>query len=76
MISCLIRFTVMPKIDHDGDEYLEIRIVYDGDVKKLDLDWTVGMARLMEPELLEIGVIGIPSRRFIEKSDWAAGPPK
>ena len=67
---------VNQKVDHDGDEYLEIRIIYDGDVKKLDLDWTLSMGRLMEPALLEIGVAELPSRAFIEKSDWEAGPPK
>ncbi len=67
---------VNQKVDHDGEEYLEIRIIYDGDVKNLALDWTISMARLMEPALLEIGVTGIPSRRFVEKSDWEAGPPK
>ena len=64
------------KVDHDGDEFLEIRIIYDGDAKNLDLDWTLSMGRLMEPALLKIGVAELPSRAFIEKSDWEAGPPK
>ena len=67
---------VKEKVDHCDEEYLEIYVIYDGDYEKLDLDWTISMGRQMRPALAEIGVSGILSRSFIEKSEWEAGPPK
>ena len=39
---------VIPRIDQYGDEYLEIKVVYDGDMQKLDpgLDRGVGLANV------------------------------
>ena len=34
---------VIPKIDLDGDEYLHIYMVYDGDAKLLDPSWDIGI---------------------------------
>ena len=64
------------KVDywHQGEEYLEISIIYDGDYHKLDPGWS--LFRRIEPDLLAIGVDGIPSYLFCEKSEWEAGPPK
>ena len=35
---------VMSRIDQYGDEYVEIKVVYDGDMKNLDPGWTVGLS--------------------------------
>ena len=68
---------VMSRIDQYGDEYLEIKVVYDGDVKALDPGWTVGMEWRTWDALDKIGAPGLPaSYGFVEKSDWEAGPPK
>ena len=67
---------VEPKIDHEGIDYLEIFVIYDGDYHKLDPLWTAGLGRRMEPALLGLGITEIPSKAFIEKSEWEAGPPK
>lgn len=67
---------VEQKVDHDGDEYLEIYIVYDGDYKNLDPGWTVGLGLRMMPALFEIGVAEPPGHLLIEKSEWEEGPPK
>lgn len=56
-----------------GDEYLEIRIIFDGDYEKLDPSWN--FFRRIEPGLLEMGFDGLPSWSFSEKSEWEAGPP-
>ena len=61
---------VIPKIDLDGDEYLHIYIVYDGDGKLIDPGWSLGFVGLMIPELLELGVESLPSKSFVEKSEW------
>ena len=61
---------VIPRIDHDGDEYLHIYIVFDGDQKYLDPGWTLTLSRRISPLLTELGSFNPPSRSFIEKSEW------
>ena len=61
---------VIPKIDHDGDEYLHIYMVYDGDAKLIDTAWTLGFYGLIWPKLIELGAASVPSLSFVEKSDW------
>ena len=61
---------VIPKVDQVGDEYLHIYVVFDGDQKLLDPDWTVRLYTLITPCLLELGVLSPPNKSFVEKSDW------
>ena len=61
---------VEPRIDHDGDEYIKVHIVFDGDRDVLDAAWTVGLIGLIRPLTAEIGYPNVPSRTFIEKSEW------
>jgi len=65
---------VEPKIDHDGDKYLNITIVFDGDQKRLDPEWTLGLTRRIRPKLMELGIDDFLflSKSFIEKSEWEA----
>ena len=63
-------------VDHYGDDYIQLYLVFDGDEKKLDLDWTIDMVFEMEPALNEIGVYDLPGKFFIKKSEWEQGPPK
>ena len=63
-------------VDHYGDDYIQLYLVFDGDEKHLDLDWTIDMAFLMEPALNEMGVYDLPGKYFIKKSEWEEGPPK
>ena len=68
---------VMSRIDQYGDEYVEIKVVYDGDMKNLDPGWTVGLSTRTWDALEALGVPGLPAGYgFVEKSDWEAGPPK
>ena len=67
---------VEPRIDHEGIEYLQLYIVYDGEYAKLDPLWTLRLGLMMEPELLELGITETPSKAYIEKSEWEAGPPR
>ena len=67
---------VEPRIDHEGIEYLQLYIVYDGEYAKLDPLWTARLGLMMEPALLELGITETPSKAYIEKSEWEAGPPR
>ena len=65
---------VIPAVDEfgdgDGEPYLRIMIVFDGDQKALDPRWTSGLIRRIRPKLIEAGVEEFPSPSFIEKSEW------
>ena len=61
---------VEPEIDHDGDEYLKIYVVFDGDQKNLDPGWTLGLSGRVWQEVAEMGVPGVPGISYVEKSEW------
>ena len=61
---------VEPRVDHDGEEYLRIDIVFDGDQCNLDPEWTSGLVLRLHLKLREIGIASIPSPHFIERSEW------
>ncbi len=61
---------VRHEIDHDGDEYLEIYVVYDGDQKNLDAGWIVRLSGHIWPESIAVGVPSVPGISFVEKSEW------
>ena len=64
------------RTDYYGDEYLKIRIIYEGDRAKLDPKWTLGLISRIRPTLDELGVPGTPSKSFVSKSEWEEGPPE
>ena len=65
---------VIPAVDEygdgDGEPYLRIMIVFDGNQKALDPRWTSGLIRRIRPKLIEAGVEEFPSPSFVEKSEW------
>lgn len=64
---------VTPRLDEWDEEYLEIRVVFDGDGDLLDPNWINGLYRRMRPEFLDLGVTTIPSQSYIDKdeiADW------
>ena len=61
---------VIPKIDHDGDEYLHIYIVFDGDFDLLEIDWTGRLYTRIKSRLREMGIMGLTSESYVEKSEW------
>ena len=61
---------VVPKIDHADEEYLHIYIVFDGDQALLDSNWTRGLYGRIGPAMREMGIMSIPNRSFVEKSEW------
>ena len=62
---------VEQRVDHDGEEYLRVDIVFDGDQRKLDADWTSGLVLRLHLKLRKLGIDSIPSPHFIKKSEWA-----
>lgn len=61
---------VQHEIDHDGDEYLDICIVFDGDQKNLDPGWTIKIPGHIWSESIAVGVPSVPGISFVEKSEW------
>lgn len=65
---------VTPMIDHDGDEYLRIRVIYDGDPKMMDSVLAHRLSIRIEPKLREMGFMQFPSSSFIPKDEWEETP--
>ncbi len=61
---------VQPAIDHYGDEYLDIFVVYKGGYEKLDLQWTLRFPIFLQSKLSELGVRCNPLVSYVEKSEW------
>ena len=61
---------VNPELDHYGDEFLHIYIIFDGDQKKLDPKWTVGLERRILEDVPVDEVTRLPGHAFIPKSEW------
>ena len=58
---------------YDYDEfYLDIRILYVGERKLLDPDWTGSMVGFLLPKMEAEGihVANVPSKTFISKHEW------
>lgn len=58
-------------VDHYGDEYVDIFVIFDGDQKKLDARWINGLWMSLDPEMEELGITSVPGLSFVEKSEWA-----
>ena len=67
--------TVEPRFDYDGDRYLHMYIVLDGDMQKLDTAWTIRLRRIILDETEEDGVLRVPSISFVGKEEWEHGTP-
>lgn len=63
---------VEEEVDEFDDEapYIRIRIIFDGDQKHLDPQWTVGLVTRIRPKLLKLGVKEFPLHSFIAKHEW------
>ena len=59
-----------PELDHYGDEFLHIYIIFDGDQKKLDPKWTNGIEGRLLDQLPDGELSHTPGHSFISKSEW------
>ena len=62
--------------NYDGDEQLNIRIVFEGDHEKLTFRRNMDLFRQLRPQFAEIGFPGIPFWSFVKKSEWEASRSK
>ena len=61
---------VTSRIDHDGDDYLNICIIYEGDLERLDAARTLPLADHVHPRLREMNLPHYLVTLFVEKSEW------
>ena len=61
---------VEPWFGIDDEEFLHIYIVYDGDQKRLDPGWTIGLSSIILDQTTEDEVFTTPVKGFVEKSEW------
>ena len=59
-----------PELDHYGDEFLHIYIIFDGNQKNLDPRWTNGIEDRLLMQLPMGELANTPGHSFIEKSEW------
>lgn len=52
---------VEKEFDHDGDEYVHVYIVFDGDQDELDPSWTSSLSGRLWPYLVEMGFDSPPA---------------
>ena len=64
---------VNPEIDHYGDEFLHIYIVFDGDQKGLKPKLTLSLIDRLVGEMTEDEMPHVPGTSFIAKSEWEEG---
>lgn len=56
--------------DGDGQPYLRILIVYEGDHEQLNYRWLAGLITRVSSRLTEAGIDEFPNPSFVEKSEW------
>ena len=61
---------VNPELDHYGDEFLHVYIIFDGEQKNLDSKWTIGIERRLFDQLPEEEWPLYAGHSFISKSEW------
>lgn len=58
-----------PEVDGDGDEFLWVRLVYDGAPGTLDTDMTIKLNRFLQSRFEEAKVAVPPVLSFVDRSD-------
>ncbi len=61
---------VRPCMDHDGDKYLHIYVVFKGDQGHLDPAWTVRLPGLLWDLATDLEFPGVPVLSFVEDAEW------
>ena len=61
---------VEPRVDLDGEDYLQTYIVFEGDQTKLDPIWTIRLSDALWSESERLGYPGYPIQLFVKKSEW------
>lgn len=66
----------LPDVDEDGEKVIVVKVVFDGNRKKLDAKKVSGVARSVLPKLEEAGESGFPIMSFIAKSELRKKSPE
>ena len=61
---------VQRETDQSGCAYFHTYIIFEGDQKKLDPAWTVGLSSQLWPETIALGCPSVPIQSFVKKSEW------
>ena len=61
---------VSPDVDEDGQEFLWVRAVYDGEPSVIDTRKSLTMVRELRPKLDDLEVDAFPVISYIAKSDY------
>ena len=64
-----VKISVTPDLDGDGDEFLWVKAVYDGQPESIDTRRSITMVREIRPKLAEVAVQAFPVISYIAKSD-------
>ena len=64
-----VKVSVRPDIDHDGDEFLWVKAVYDGKPADIDLGKSISIVRHLRLKLAEVDVEAFPVVSYVAKSD-------
>jgi hypothetical protein len=69
----IIAVHVSEDVDRDGQELLQVEVVFEGDLKKEDALRVAGAARRLRPVLEEIDTDLYPLLSFVSKVDYDRG---
>ncbi|MCY3811611.1 MAG: hypothetical protein OXH15_07450 [Gammaproteobacteria bacterium] len=61
---------VSPDIDEDGQEFLWVKAVYDGEPTVIDTRKSLTMVRELRPKLDELEVAAFPVISYVARSDY------
>lgn len=61
---------VSPDIDEDGEEFLWVKAVYDGEPSVIDTRKSLTMVRELRPMLDDLEVAAFPVISYVAKSDY------
>ena len=61
---------VQRETDQSGCAYFHTYIIFEGDQKKLDPTWTVGLSSQLWTETIALGCPSVPIQSFVKKSEW------
>ena len=66
----IVRVDVEEGRDHDGEDVLYVRVVFDADVNELRAERMSGLVRHLRSRLGELGETRFPLTRYLSKSDY------
>jgi len=66
----IVRVDIEEALDHDGEEVLLVRVVFDADLSAMKADRMSGLVRHLRSSLAKIGEARFPLTSYLSKSDF------